>query len=221
MFIKNTWIISGAIKTDVHFFFYECYCKSWIKRLVMANVWHKLTGAGYCVRYTQNIYFMACYFILTYLFPIHKALHFSISMHVFSVVFYHLKNVCISDRQRTLHFSCFLLNHDADFFGFRQNGYNENILNLNWILTVILANNMYIFWTIFTYFEQYEYYVLTTKTLLNMSAKHQLNFLYFICFLSENVSKQNSLNVLMRKEMFYLTTHSTHFIYCYMASDIW
>ena len=24
-----------------------------------------------------------------------------------------------------------------------------------------------------------------------------------------------------RKEMFYLTTHSTHFIYDYMASDIW
>ena len=24
-----------------------------------------------------------------------------------------------------------------------------------------------------------------------------------------------------RKEMFYLTTHSTHFIYCYMASDLW
>ena len=24
-----------------------------------------------------------------------------------------------------------------------------------------------------------------------------------------------------RKEMFYLMTHSTHFIYCYMASDIW
>ena len=24
-----------------------------------------------------------------------------------------------------------------------------------------------------------------------------------------------------RKEMFYLTTHSTHFIYIYMASDIW
>ena len=24
-----------------------------------------------------------------------------------------------------------------------------------------------------------------------------------------------------RKEMFYLTTHSTHFIYAYMASDIW
>ena len=24
-----------------------------------------------------------------------------------------------------------------------------------------------------------------------------------------------------RKEMFYLTTHSTHCIYCYMASDIW
>ena len=24
-----------------------------------------------------------------------------------------------------------------------------------------------------------------------------------------------------RKEMFYLKTHSTHFIYGYMASDIW
>ena len=24
-----------------------------------------------------------------------------------------------------------------------------------------------------------------------------------------------------RKEMFYVTTHSTHFIYGYMASDIW
>ena len=24
-----------------------------------------------------------------------------------------------------------------------------------------------------------------------------------------------------RKEMFYLTTHSIHFIYGYMASDIW
>ena len=24
-----------------------------------------------------------------------------------------------------------------------------------------------------------------------------------------------------RKEMFYLTTHSTHFIYGYMATDIW
>ena len=30
-----------------------------------------------------------------------------------------------------------------------------------------------------------------------------------------------SLTVLTRKEMFYLTMHSTHFIYGYMASDIW
>ena len=30
-----------------------------------------------------------------------------------------------------------------------------------------------------------------------------------------------SMYVLCRKEMFYLTTHSTHFIYGYMASDIW
>ena len=30
-----------------------------------------------------------------------------------------------------------------------------------------------------------------------------------------------SLSDERRKEMFYLTTHSTHFIYGYMASDIW
>ena len=27
--------------------------------------------------------------------------------------------------------------------------------------------------------------------------------------------------ILIEREMFYLTTHSTHFIYGYMASDIW
>ena len=31
----------------------------------------------------------------------------------------------------------------------------------------------------------------------------------------------DSLSWSFRKEMFYLTTHSTHFIYGYMASDIW
>ena len=33
----------------------------------------------------------------------------------------------------------------------------------------------------------------------------------------------NTFHLLLygRKEMFYLTTHSTHFIYGYMASDIW
>ena len=33
---------------------------------------------------------------------------------------------------------------------------------------------------------------------------------------SENGSPEEG-----RKEMFYLTMHSTHFIYGYMASDIW
>ena len=32
---------------------------------------------------------------------------------------------------------------------------------------------------------------------------------------------RNLLSAEGRKEMFYLTTHSTHFIYGYMASDIW
>ena len=34
-------------------------------------------------------------------------------------------------------------------------------------------------------------------------------------------SSRNRTNVEGRKEMFYLTTHSTHFIYGYVASDIW
>ena len=35
------------------------------------------------------------------------------------------------------------------------------------------------------------------------------------------VSSDVTVNKDGRKEMFYLTTHSTHFIYGYMASDIW
>ena len=37
----------------------------------------------------------------------------------------------------------------------------------------------------------------------------------------EQNGKPNVIINIGRKEMFYLTTHSTHFIYCYMASDIW
>ena len=33
--------------------------------------------------------------------------------------------------------------------------------------------------------------------------------------------KKKSLVTTREREMFYLTTHSTHFIYGYMASDIW
>ena len=38
---------------------------------------------------------------------------------------------------------------------------------------------------------------------------------------SDAASPQESCLTSGRKEMFYLTTHSTHFIYGYMASDIW
>ena len=44
-----------------------------------------------------------------------------------------------------------------------------------------------------------------------LSTKHSLLMLFvFVSYDDEG-----------RKEMFYLTTHSTHFIYGYMASDIW
>ena len=39
------------------------------------------------------------------------------------------------------------------------------------------------------------------------------------CFCSGQGTLYIFLNIW--KEMFYLTTHSTHFIYCYIASDIW
>ena len=38
---------------------------------------------------------------------------------------------------------------------------------------------------------------------------------------SDKVCHGGCHSVIGRKEMFYLTTHSTHFIYDYMASDIW
>ena len=36
-----------------------------------------------------------------------------------------------------------------------------------------------------------------------------------------NKTNNNDNNIIGRKEMFYLTTNSTHFSYGYMASDIW
>ena len=38
---------------------------------------------------------------------------------------------------------------------------------------------------------------------------------------SKSGTDNRTLEGNIRKEMFYLTTHSTHFIYGYMASDIW
>ena len=37
----------------------------------------------------------------------------------------------------------------------------------------------------------------------------------------KNQTKKPNPAVFTEREMFYLTTHSTHFIYGYMASDIW
>ena len=47
-----------------------------------------------------------------------------------------------------------------------------------------------------------------------------------ICYCLLKVAKKQMannilLNIGCEREMFYLTTHSTHFIYGYMASDIW
>ena len=38
---------------------------------------------------------------------------------------------------------------------------------------------------------------------------------------AEKVGGMLFVNCTSRMEVFYLTTHSTHFIYSYMASDIW
>ena len=39
--------------------------------------------------------------------------------------------------------------------------------------------------------------------------------------ISAPTTKEVVIKVEIEREMFYLTTHSTHFIYGYMASDIW
>ena len=47
---------------------------------------------------------------------------------------------------------------------------------------------------------------------------------YFICTIPHtglHIPRPLVHHICGRKEMFYLTTHSTHFIYVYMASDIW
>ena len=45
-------------------------------------------------------------------------------------------------------------------------------------------------------------------------------FTSLVIFYSEGSNRQSD-KTKGKKEMFYLTTHSTHFIYGYMASDIW
>ena len=57
-----------------------------------------------------------------------------------------------------------------------------------------------------SYYKKSDVNIIINKNVLNMSLKKQV---YKYC------------TVEGRKEMFYLTTHSTHFIYGYMASNIW
>ena len=48
------------------------------------------------------------------------------------------------------------------------------------------------------------------------SSVQLLYFTEFVC------GRENERCVgIVKKGMLYLTTHSTHFIYCYMSSDIW
>ena len=45
--------------------------------------------------------------------------------------------------------------------------------------------------------------------------------IFYIYHTTERIANSTTFVIQGRKEMFYLTTHSTHFIYGYMASDIW
>ena len=57
---------------------------------------------------------------------------------------------------------------------------------------------------------------------LSVSLSVSLSLCLSLCLsLSLSLSLSLFTYVQGRKEMFYLTTHSTHFIYGYMASDIW
>ena len=55
----------------------------------------------------------------------------------------------------------------------------------------------------------------------NVIFNDALNTFYVRLYGVRHMVKYHSGSERGRKEMFYLTTHSTHFIYGYMASDIW
>ena len=63
-----------------------------------------------------------------------------------------------------------------------------------------------------------------TQTMVPQTRKYNyfvsLVVKYFQLF-KTNYNYMEIRNVSIRKEMFYLTMHSTHFIYVYMAADIW
>ena len=65
---------------------------------------------------------------------------------------------------------------------------------------------------------------LAARVVLYASSHRQDNTHYNLCYTSCGALagiRNSSMGPPWRKEMFYLTTHSTHFIYSYMASEIW
>ena len=62
----------------------------------------------------------------------------------------------------------------------------------------------------------------SARVLLYAPSHRQENTYHGLCYTSRGAlagTRNSSMG--KRKDMFYLTTHSTHFIYGYMASDIW
>ena len=73
-------------------------------------------------------------------------------------------------------------------------------------------------------------YILSVKDIIFCLLLYIYIYDYFVCeglkkrryiITSHQAQPQQTLPHEGRKEMFYLMTHSTHFIYGYMASDIW
>ena len=64
-------------------------------------------------------------------------------------------------------------------------------------------------------------FILWYKKEGNVLFNDALNTFYLRLYGVRHMVEDHSDSVRGRKEMFYLTTHSTHFIYGYMASDIW
>ena len=60
------------------------------------------------------------------------------------------------------------------------------------------------------------YYSVYNVLIQQVSISHNMYFITVVSF--QEIVRPRSKG---RKEMFYLTTHSTHFIYGYMASGIW
>ena len=109
-----------------------------------------------------------------------------------------------------------MLSQSYDLFNGQINCYMEIYtfdlsLNMSYIIIYIIIVSLI---DIFGKYLFYIIIIINFEIILLLLLLFIYLFIYFYCYYYYYYFTN-------RKEMFYLTTHSTHFIYGYMASDIW